>query len=155
MEDREYGIHLSSIGNLEAKVVVLAMYIIAMLTTFSSKIAFCAWLVPFIVFLIEKDSMFVKFHSMQCFLLNITIKVIGIIISILFGGAGIAVYLLGVVGALAVGFSAILMIIVFLVSIAILVCELIVAIKAYKYEEKKLPIVGNWAERIVYKESTY
>lgn len=71
--------HKSSLGNLNANVVAIFCYCIAIIFSLIPDVRFVAWSVPLFFFLSEKDSVLVKFHAMQAFVINI----IGAILSLL------------------------------------------------------------------------
>ncbi len=142
MENKIFEPHKSSIGNLDANVVALIAYLGSTILGLIPGVKYVAFLVPIIIFVIEKDSKFVKFHAMQAILLSVTAFVLAIVIGILAG-------ILLVAGSF-VGYS-IFLALIWIVAIAILVISIIAAVKSYKYEIYKLPLIGNWAEKIALK----
>lgn len=106
-------------------------------------------IVGIILFIIEKEDNYVRYHSMQSILLNVAELVVGIVLMIL--GAiftpvptlyGYALYGGGW------GFLAILGLIVWLAWLALTIYCMI---RAYKGAWFKLPIIGNIAMNIVNK----
>ncbi len=142
--------HNSSIGKNSAAIISLLVYILPMVLNFVPYVKFVAWLVPLIVFVIEDDSMFVKFHAMQAFLLRLVVVATSIILSIL-----------GVFGALnniaksdvvgAVQNMSLYGVIIIIIAIVYIVLTIICAIFALMYKELHLPLLGNLAEQLAYK----
>ena len=145
MENKIYEPHKSSIGNLDANLMALIAYLGGAVLGFIPGVKYVAFLVPIIIFIIEKESKFVKFHAMQSILLSAVGVVISIILGIIIG----IVFATGSYGALAV--LSILSIITWLIVIVLFVFFIIAAVKSYKYEIYKLPLIGNWAEKIAMK----
>ena len=117
----------SSTG-LDANVAALLAYLLG-------------WIGGLIFFLIEKDSLYVKFHAMQSLLLSgafIVIYIVVWIVTIIFA------MISGLLASLVWLFSLVL----FFGGIAIWV---IMMIKAYQGDPYKLPIIGDMAENIVNK----
>ncbi len=59
---------------------------------FIPVVKYVAWLAPLIIYLVEKNSQFVKFHAMQAFLLNIIGAVLSFLVSIVLGAIMAASY---------------------------------------------------------------
>ena len=55
--------HRSSIGQLNANSVAALCYGITLILFFIRGFQFCAWLLPLAVYILEKESAFVKFHA--------------------------------------------------------------------------------------------
>ena len=103
------------------------------------------WISGLVFFLIEKDSLLVRFHAMQSILLNVVAAVLGIGIWILAAFTGLVVsYFSGILGFL---LSLLLGLVGFVVGIGILVGVVICLIKAYQGQYFKLPVIGNMAEK--------
>ncbi|MHB9095292.1 MAG: DUF4870 domain-containing protein [Eubacteriales bacterium] len=79
-----------------------------------------------IVFILENDNKFVRFHSMQSIILSVAFFVLAVIV----GFIPVTGPLLGI-----------------LVSIASLICWLIGIIKAARGEFFKFPVIGDFAEK--------
>lgn len=84
-------------------------------------------IVPLIFFFIEKDSQFVKFHSLQAVLLIVTVGIICFVASLL------SVVLIGFL--------------LFPLAIVPWVFNIIQCIKAFGGEAYKAPVIGNLAEQ--------
>ena len=148
----------SKIGGLDAKWVILIAYFGATVLGLVPGVKYVSWLIPLIVFFVDRENDFIAFHAIQAFLLEIVAAVIYIILGIIVAASAIGAYSSAVlmsgagvaagVGA-AIAFGAI----VVLVSIAVLIFAILAAIKGYKYEIYEIPLVGKWAEKIVFKTS--
>lgn len=78
-----YEPHKSSIANLDANLVALFVYLIPMLVGFAFHASALAWIIPLIVFFVEKDSDLVKFHCAQAVMLVFIPGVLSFIISMI------------------------------------------------------------------------
>jgi uncharacterized membrane protein len=97
-------------------------------------------------FFMDKDNKFVKFHGIQSVLYSVAIGVLFTVIAIVFSILGIV--LSQVSGALAALFS-ILWILIFLAFMLIWFGGLLFfAYKSYQGQTFKVPVVGNFAEKI-------
>ncbi|MDF3005670.1 MAG: hypothetical protein K0S22_2142 [Oscillospiraceae bacterium] len=145
--DNLYQPHKSSIGGLNANVVAMLSYIASVVVGWIPVIRYLAWLVPLVIFFMEKDSKFIKFHAMQSFLLHVF-------------GAGLSFLVLAVSGGLvgvsmlnsytfsaALGAAGILGLLVTVIALAMTVFAVIAMIKAYGYKEYYIPVVGSLAVR--------
>lgn len=137
--------HKSSIGGIDANVMALIAYLGSAVLGFIPGIRYVAFLLPIVIYIIEKNSQFVKFHAMQSILLSVFNWAIAIVYVILVGIAAGT----GNMGAL--GIISILAIVYYLIAIVFLVFFIIAAIKAYQYIGYKIPVVGNIAEKMVFK----
>lgn len=149
MENKIFEPHKSSIGNLDANVVALIAYLGGAILGFIPGIKYVAFLVPIIIYVIEKESKFVKYHAMQSILLSAVGVVLSIILAIIISIATAAIIHSGGYGAL--GALAVLSILVWIIALVLLVFFIIAAVKSYKYEIYKMPLIGNWAEKIALK----
>lgn len=97
--------------------------------------------VGFMFFLMERESRFVRLHTIQAILFNVlnvaTIIVIGVV-----GG---------VIGVMDLALGGVASVLGHLVLLAFLVIWIILMVKAYKGERLKLPVINNIAENIVSK----
>lgn len=138
--------HQSSLGKLNANQVAALCYGIALILLFIRGFNFCAWLIPLAVYVLEKESPFVKFHAYQAFLLNVSSAVLQITISVLWGithGSG-SFFLIRFAGS---GLTLILSIANGILSIVILIYALMGTIKSIQYEYYKMPIIGDIANQ--------
>jgi len=145
MENKIYEPHKSSIGGLDANLMALIAYLGGAVLGLIPGVKYVAFLVPIIIFILEKDSEFVKFHAMQSILLSVVGLIFAIIIAI------ISAILVATMSYGALGAFSIILIITWLISIALLVFFIIAAVKAYKYQIYKMPLIGNIAAKIAIK----
>lgn len=142
--------HKSSLGSMDANIMALIAYIGGAILSFIPYLGYVAWLVPLVIFFMEKNSTFVKFHAMQSFLLNVVGAVIAIILAIILGiSAAAATTLDGAYAAL--GAVAIFGVIGTIVTLIILVFAIIALVNAYGYKLYKIPVIGNFAEKFANK----
>jgi uncharacterized membrane protein len=110
------------------------------------------WVVGLILFFIEKDNRFVRFHAMQSVLYGIgwtivmiVLAILNAIIAIVFGVASQAAGDPGFIGLIISLVSLIIWLIVPLIYVGGLI---LAAVKAYQNTKFKFPIIGNMAEKI-------
>lgn len=140
--------HKSSIGGMDANVMALLTYIASVVIGWIPGLRYFAWLVPLILFLIEKESNFVKFHAMQAFILHIVEAILTFIISVVIGGI-VSVSLLHSYSAYsALGIISFIGILVTVIAIVITVFAIIAMINAYSYKAYHIPFVGDLAAKI-------
>ena len=129
----------SGIGGLDPKVAGALSYI---------------WIVGLIFFFIEKENRFVRFHALQSIIFGITNSVIMGVLAVL---AVILTVVFSVGGALAGGGLGLIIhllvwliwLLFWLVCLALFLGLIFAAFKAYQGQKFKLPIIGNYAEKIV------
>lgn len=148
--NRIYEEHKSSILDIDANYLCLAMYLIPLLAgLFFSKLRVFGWLIPLIVFFLEKNSSLVKFHAAQCLVLQIVMAIINVVLWIMAAlSAGVSLLLglnvfgfvgsLGLAGLITTG-----------LSIAIIILEVMGMIKSYQWESYRLPFFGKIADCFV------
>lgn len=141
--------HTSSIGNQNANLIALLAYLGAVIVSFMPGIGFLSWLVPLIIFIIEKNSSFVRFHAMQSLVLMAIGAVIGFLISIVIGGVVGAMMINPYTYASFAGVMGFVGLLGTIVSIIFAVFGVIAMFKAYQYERYQIPIAGKIADRFV------
>ena len=142
--------HRSSLG-MDANTLALLCYIAAFVLSWIPFIKWIAPAAPLIIFFIEKESPFVKFHAMQALILEIVNWLIAIIIAIivravaynpynyLYGRGWGAAAAVGIIGTI--------------VGVVLTIFAIIACIKAYQYFEYKIPVIGNLAMKFSHKGS--
>lgn len=143
--------HKSSLGNMDANLMALLVYLAPIILAWIPVIKYVAWAVPLVVFFLEKDSKFVKFHSMQAILLSAVGAVLGLIFSLIKAGVIAGSYASGygvVVGALGLVYLWARRL-ALIITIIIIVFEIIAMVRAYGYVAYRIPLIGNWAAKIV------
>lgn len=134
-----YEPHSSSLSNIDANVLALCCY----LTQLASPVPFLSliiWAVPLIIFLVEKNSDFVRQHAMQAFIVQIFFNVVVFVVSFV---SGFAIYLFdssffSVIGNL-------LVLALRLISFAL---SIIGAVSAFQYKEASLPLFGALVQKL-------
>lgn len=104
-------------------------------------VGYVAWVLPLVIFFVEKQSGLVRFHSMQAFVLNLIGSVINICVAIIFGILT-AIFSLIKIGFIASIISALVSV---AVGVAILVFAILAMIGAYQYNEYEIPVVSSIA----------
>ncbi|NLA87441.1 MAG: DUF4870 domain-containing protein, partial [Clostridiales bacterium] len=135
--------HRSSLG-MDANIMALLCYLAAFVLAWIPFIKYVAPLAPLVIFFIEKDSPFVKFHAIQAFILEIINWVIMIIFAIIYAAMwksvvfsyGYSLGGIGIVTTLSV-----------IIGIVITIFAIIAMVKAYGYFEYKIPLIGNLADK--------
>lgn len=143
--------HKSSLG-LEANQMALVAYIATAVLAFIPGIKYVAWLAPLVIYFLEKDSVFVKFNAMQAFVLNACGAVLGILVTVLIGGALSAAYI-GSPTAIGAAFG-LLGLVTFLswaISLVITVFAVIAALRAFNYQVYRIPFAGGIAAKVAYR----
>ena len=148
MKNEVYSPHKSSIGGLNANVMALICYIVSVVVGWIPVVRYVVWLVPLILFFMEKESKLVKFHAMQSFVLHVVSAILSLLVSVVLGG------ILGV-GSLsaatyyaAAGLAGIVGLLTTAISLVILVCAILAMVGAYRYKEPHIPIIGSIAEKL-------
>ncbi|WP_346928505.1 DUF4870 domain-containing protein [Clostridium sp.] len=145
-----YEPHKSSIGDIDANVMALIAYGAAIVVIFIPGIKIIAWLAPIVIYILEKDSNFVKFHAMQAFLINIVGIIFSSIIFMIIGGSlGLMFFRPLAYGA--IGTILLSAIITGIVAIVITIFEIISMVKCYEYKEYEIPLIGIMARKIAHK----
>lgn len=151
MKNEIYSPHKSSLGGLNANMMALICYLASIPLGWIPLVRYVAWLAPLALFLLEKESRFVKFHAMQSFLLNMLSAMLSFLVSVVLGG----ILGIGSISAAtyyaAAGLAGIIGLLTTVISLVILVCAIIAMVGATKYKETQLPIIGGIARRIALK----
>ena len=148
MKNEIYSPHKSSLGGLNANMMALICYLASIPLGWIPLVRYVAWLAPLALFLLEKESRFVKFHAMQSFLLHMVSAMLSFLVSVVLGGIlGISSISAATYYA-AAGLAGIIGLLTTVISLVILVCAIIAMVGATKYKETQLPIIGGIARRI-------
>ncbi|MBQ9624814.1 MAG: DUF4870 domain-containing protein [Clostridia bacterium] len=159
MKNEQYGPHKSSFLGMNANSAAMLAYwlhlafIIFMFIPYFSQLSFFA---PLIIFLSEKNSPFVKFHSIQCFLFNAVCQVVmwSFSISILkisgipFLSILTRSYDIQNIASKNIGNIFLICLLIFVFLIAALIYRIVATVKANEYTEFHMPIIGTWASKI-------
>ena len=155
-----YEPHKSSIANLDANLVALFVYLIPMLVGFAFHASALAWIIPLVVFFVEKDSDLVKFHCVQAVMLVFIPGVLSFIISMItaiIGGTAVVtgwfVSFSGIMSLLTGSVFGIILLVFGLITgiiaLVFFVFKVIAMIKAYNYIAYEVPVIGKIASIIV------
>ncbi len=141
VQTQGYQPHKSSIGGIDANLMVLIAYLGSAVLAFIPIVQYVAFLLPLVLFLLEKDSPFVKFHALQSFILYVFCDVLMIVFSIIsaIALAGLSLASLGVVSVMGI--------LVLLVQILYAVLSVVAIVKAWKYETFRIPLIADWADK--------
>lgn len=145
--------HKSSIGNLNANIMILIVYIGAAVIGALGSLRYVAFILPLVIYLLEKNSTFVKKNSLQALTLNILATIVyivfGIISAMVIPKYSFDWYTLTykvVSGSkFMYEFSAFIR---WIMAVAVLVFSIIATVKAYKYEEYEIPFINKISSMI-------
>lgn len=144
----KYGPHKSSLFNLDANIAALLIYLVSMLIGFvSDSLNTIAWIIPLLVFIMEKESSFVVFHAANALTFYVIKAILYLITVFLSFGTVLSASLLNI-GL----FQILLMILVFVIlaiNFVIFVITIISMIKAYNYQEIKIPVINKITNFII------
>lgn len=155
-----YEPHKSSIANLDANLVSLFVYLLPMVIGFVFRADALAWIIPLVVFFVEKESDLVKFHCAQAVILVLIPGVLSFLISFITAIVGGTAMITGWI----VSFSSLItlltgsvfgiLLLVFalitaVISLIFLVFKIIAMVKAYNYIAYEVPLIGKIASMIV------
>lgn len=128
MSKGNYSPHESSIAHMDANLISVLTYILPIIATYLPGIWRLAFLIPLLIFFIEKESNLVKFHAIQSLTLYL-IKIMGMRI-LLF---------IPLIGSLAS----------FILGIIFILLALYAAMGAFNYEETTLPFIGDFITQLI------
>ncbi len=135
MSSNHYSPHSSSIYNTDANIISALTYILPIVISLLPPISGLSWFIPLVIFFIEKNSNLVKFHCVQSICLHLVRLSLILIISVFkiipFLGTLVTLILSGIV------------------SLIFLVITIFVIIRAYNYDEYKLPIIGDFVANLL------
>ena len=144
---------VSKIGNLDAKYMILIAYFGGVLLGFIPGAQYASWVVPLIIFFVDKDNKLIAFHAMQSLLLEVIAAIVYIILAIVSFAAVASMAVNPLTWGAGLGATLAMGAIAIVVAVVIFICAVLAAIKGYKYEIYEIPLVGKWAEKIVFKTS--
>jgi uncharacterized membrane protein len=102
----------------------------------AAGVSYLTWIAGLIIFLMEKQNRFVRFHAMQSILYNVAFFVVYVVCIVLSGI--LAAANIPAVGGCLVG----------LIILAGIVLWVVMLINAFQGKMFKLPVIGDFAERI-------
>jgi uncharacterized membrane protein len=124
-------------------------YLVTGILAWLPGIRYFAWAAPLILFFIEKDSSFVRFHAMQAFILNVIGALLVFIMNVVvYGIFAAGMYTTDYTAwSASLGALGVISIIAGVISIIITVFAIIALVKAYGYNAYKIPLVGNLVDK--------
>ncbi len=134
--------HKASAIFMDANVLALLCYIIPLVLMWIPYISYLAWVFPLVIYLMEKQSPFIRFHALQNLVFSIVRLLIGIVLGILIAILASIAVAAGGFGA-AIGIAAFSGIAGIILNILFVVFGVMAAIKSYAYVEYEIPVVGK------------
>lgn len=139
--------HKSSTG-MDANIWVVLIYVITLILGWVNWICYVAWVFPLVFLLTEKQSEFVKFHAIQAMALYIVNAAVCILFSVLAAIVATSA-LFNPFGALGmVGGIVTISVIWTILRIIVMVGAILALIKAFQYEEYRIPVIGPLADKL-------
>lgn len=146
----KYGPHKSSLFDLDANIAALLAYLLPwLLGVVSDSLCTITWIIPLVVFMLEKKSSFVTYHAANSLAFYV-IEAILYIISTVLGLTAVVTSLISniaIIGTITVGITSIIFLIIGLafavINIVLFVGKVIGAIKAYDYQDVHFPIIDK------------
>ncbi len=145
--------HKSSTG-IDANLWAMLVYLITMVLGWIYGVNWFAWVFPLVIYLVEKESMFVRFHALQALALYVLDAIVQVVVAIVvaiigvssavavavtpwawfaLGGAAVGVVVLNVIGVI--------------VGVVVTVFTIIAMVKAWQYEDYKVPLASGLADK--------
>lgn len=164
MQNKVYSPHKSSLGDVDANYIAVACYGASVVLSMIPVLKYIAWLAPLVIYFLEKKSLLVKFHAIQALILNaigavlsLIAFIIGkIIVSALKPDYTVDYYLTGEYAEdlrAAAAATSIFAAIAWIIAVGLGILQVLSALKAYKYSEYKLPVIGGIADKVTEKLS--
>lgn len=153
MKNEKYAPHSSSLGNTDANIVALLSYLSVIVLGWIPVLRLVPWVAPLVIWLLEKNSRFVRFHAMQAIILNAAAFVLNLFLGILPALAIGSLFAGGFRTSLVLGGMFSLLYI--LLGLLIIVFAVFCMVKAYRYEEFHIPLVGRLAEKLMNSTRNY
>jgi uncharacterized membrane protein len=150
MDNKENQSHKSSFFDMGANKLVIIMLIIISVLFWISYVKYFAWIIPILIFLIEKQSKLVKYYAVQTFFICILRAVISLLLSLI----GYVISLKDLQGMSTDAANRWLSAAVLpseidiFVGIGFIVLVLYLVIRTSEYARIKLPLIGEIAENI-------
>jgi uncharacterized membrane protein len=140
--------HRSSLG-MDANIAALIAYIVGGIFLWVPYVKyFLIVLLPLALFILEKDSPFVKFHAMQATILNAIFAVLAIILDIIHGAIlRSPAYWASLNSWASLGSTwASTLLLIFAIVFDLL--AILGLYKAFTYFEFKIPVIGDFAQKL-------
>lgn len=144
MKNERYAPHASSLWNVDANVMALLSYLSVIIFGWIPILRMVPWVAPLIIWKMEKNSRFVQFHALQSMILNIVSSIIAFIFGVIPAMVFASLFVVGFGRGLLIGTMFSILYLVF--SLGIVTLAVISMIKAYRYEEFHIPVIGKIVE---------
>lgn len=147
MKTKPFEPHKSSIGETSANLVAVGAYVLLFISGYIPIIKFVPFLLPLVIFFVEKDSYLVKFSALQAALINVILGVLNIILIVISLASAAAAFATGSAAGLAgAGLVGLLSIII---NLAAFVFMVIGVVNAYGFKAFYFPLVANLTEKLM------
>ena len=137
--------HKSSLG-MNANLTVLIAYLAIAVGAWIPFLTWIAWICPLVFFFLEKESKFVKFHSIQAIIIGIVSAVLNLIFQILYWITVPKFW--GYAVGYGFGIHTVFSIISYIISLAVLLLMGYLAYMSFNYKSVELPVIGPFAEKM-------
>lgn len=137
----QYPPHNSSIGNTDARFLVLVAYLGPIVIGWVPEIGgILSWVLPLGLLFMEKGSHLVRYSAAQSFVLTVVVAIVNVVLSFLALVIGVLTFGLG---ALVIGFIGIV------VNVAVWIVLAIAAYQGFaKWTAWEMPIISPFAHRL-------
>lgn len=141
----------SSILNLDANMIIVLCYLGSLIMTWIPVVGYFSWMLPLIIYLVEKENEFIKNQSFQATFFYIIITIISLLFNLIWILSFPQSYfditdLNNFSGSILI--MSIFNILSKLFALLITIISIIAASKTWNYIEYKIPIIGNMASKI-------
>ena len=135
--------HKSSIGDLDANIMAMLIFVAPAVLAFIPGVRYVAWAVPLVVFFMEKKSKFVKFYAATSLVISVISFAITVVLGIIVASMTVSLMMAGGLGILAfMSFLSLIFLIAFLALFVFLI------VMALSYKQVELPLVGPIAVKV-------
>lgn len=129
---------------MDANVAAMLPYLVSLLL---SGVPYLPWVAPLIIFILEKNSRYVRFYAMQALLLQAASVVLLIAVAAL-GGSSFSLFALVQSFATAGVLLLVLLALALLAGVTVFILNIVCTVKAYKYKMFQIPLLGNLAQKL-------
>lgn len=147
-----YDPHRSTIFDLDANLVAGFCYLMTLL-----PLGWLSLVALIVIFFVEKQSDFVKFHAAQSFSISCLLYLLGRIVVLVFSLASITTpfAIIDIISTLTFGtFGSILALALILISLAVFILRVYLMVQAFRYREAFIPLFGHFADFLCRKLSS-
>lgn len=141
--------HGCSFVRMEAKVMAVLLYVLPAVSFLIPGLSALAWVATLLVFCLEKNSPYLRFHALQAFVLYGAAQVLSFALSLLlrivFSFSSWAAFARFNTAYIASTFLSVMQ---GIVAVTALVFAIVALVQALKYREYPLPLFGKWARKL-------